>query len=494
MYTVDELRFASERYVRRVAAAESEAWRTGRSLPLPPQPPEGEPDIFSEDSLQVVRAAVDAAAAAGERRVLGLLGRGLLAGALDRAAGPALRAAAASTAAHVAFHGVAELGTDEARVPGPAAARAERSALQQRHGARLAAWRGSSGAFLSAARELDQAAARLGVGDPDLRLSTLARVDPEALVASASHFLDATEGQLSAALEAASAAHGLDPLPQHLPVLFNLPDLEHRFTAARMLPVAGTVLLQAGVDVLAERRLEVVSAPRSRPRPTRAFPLRLPGLAQVVVHRAAGLRSAQLHLLELGHALHWLGTDPGPFPYRWPFGHRAISDGYGLLLAGLLTQPEVLHARGMPAEVAAAVARVCRRSELLHLRTAAALVVDDPLALGTPEAYARSLARARGVPVPAEEAEAWPVRVDRVYAAETYQSWLLMSSLVARLRREVGPDWRARRETGELWAQWISGGQRLSVGELLTALTQGDSARPALDPAPLLDWLGAASS
>jgi len=493
VHTVDEIRFAAERYVRRVAVAESRAWRAGEPNPDPPAPSEGEPDIFSSAARRTVSHAMDACTAAGERRMLRLLWRGLVAGALHRSATPALKAAAASAAAHAAFHGFADAPLGSARVPGPGGARQERSALLESWQTRLTAWRGSAGSFLAAAARLQEEAAALGLEDPATRLATLARADPEALVASARRFLDETEALQRASVEAACEANGLDPLPQHLPALFGVPEMEHRFTAARMLPVAGTVLLRLGIDVAAQRHLEVLADAARGPRPCRAFPLRLPDLAQVIVHRSAGIRQARLHLLELGHALHWLGTEPGPFPFRWPFGHRAVSDGYGLLLASLLTQPEVLHDRGLPAEVATALGRVCRRAELLHLRTMAALVVSDPVNAGQPEAsYAEALGRARGVPVPDEEAAAWPLRVDRVYAAETYQSWLLMSSLVAALRLRVGPDWRFRRDTGQVWATWIATGQRFSVGELLARLDGRPQTECSLAPTALVDWLAGA--
>lgn len=491
MKTIDEYRRAAESIVRRDTLAELESWLAGGPpppLPGPPLPDGSDP--FTADAVAALRASLpqgdDAPA-----RVHQLLHRGLLAGALARAVRPALAAAAGSAVAHLSYV-TGEPGADPARAEAAwwgCEDPAEREALYARL---LPAWSGSAPAWLEAARATRAAAARLGLPDPDSMVGTLARVDPVALRTASSRLLEATEGLLGQALQQAAEAHDLPLRPAHLPRLFGLPEMEHRFTAERMLPVAGGLLDGMGLHASHEQGLQVLEDRQPGPRPSRAFPVNLPREVRLVVHRAAGIRMAELHLLALGQAMHWLYTEPGPFPFRWPLGHRAVSDGPGLLLASLLTHPAMLQERGVPDEVAATLGKVARRSRLLHLRTMAALLACGP---GGPEAaadpwlaHAAAIGRARGIPVDEPEARAWPQRVDALYAAETLQSWLLAAALRRSLRARLGERWWRDPAAGESWIEWLKPGQRLSVTELIAART-GVPPAQALDPAPLVEWL-----
>jgi hypothetical protein len=197
-------------------------------------------------------------------------------------------------------------------------------------------------------------------------------------------------------------------------------------------------------------------------------------------------------MLALGQALHWLHTEAGPFPFRWPFGHRAVSDGFGLLLASLLTHPGVLRDRGLPVQVAGALAGVAQRSRLLHLRTLAALLARTPCGPETASepyaAYAEAIGLARGVPVSEQEAQAWPLRVEATYAAETLQSWLLAAALRRELRHKLGDGWWKNAEVGPIWHEWQKPGQRLSVSELIASIGSKSAENP-LDPGALTEWL-----
>ena len=486
MYTVDEFRRAAEGMVRRDATAQCEAWLADSAAPLPPAGTNGV-DPFTTDAVSTVRQALDETQDKGSRRVLTLLHRGLVAGALDRMVRPALRAASASAAAHLSFL------LDEAPYSSGAASsllRTEETPQEERarYQELLKAWRGSTNVYLEATRRLREGAAQLGLQTQDELLHTMARVEPEDLRQAATRLLDATDQIFEQALEQACHAHALEARPAHLPRLFGLPGLEHRFTVERMLPVAGTLLDRMGINVAGIKGLRVLPDPVARPRPSRAFPINLPREVRLIVNRSAGLPAAQVHLLALGQALHWLYSEPGPFPYRWPFGHRALDDAYGLLLAEVLSNPVLLRDRGLPSEVAEAVFRVVRRSELLHLRTMAALVeAGGPEGATEPyEAYAACIERARMIPLSEEEARAWPHRVELCYAAETLQSWILAASLVNQLELQVGEDWRLRTDTRELWTGWLAWGQRYSVTELLARLGSGSEPALPLDPFPLV--------
>jgi hypothetical protein len=493
MIQIDELRRAAENLVRRDALAQYEAWMGGSTVQPPPTGPLEELDPFTPEGLACAAEATTTATSEGEARVAGLLYRGLLSGLLDRLVRDALNDATSSAVAHASFLAGEPVGPGW----GQATLLATEDPEQRLefHARLLTSWAGSAPYYLRLTTRLHEAAAGLGLPDPDGLLGVLARVDPEQLRRSAQQLLRDTDDLLRELQEEAVHVFRLPAHPAHLELLFGLPGLEHRFTTERLLPVAGEILERLGLAVAQEQGLQVVADPVSRPRPSRAFPLNLPREVRLVVNRAPGLQAAQLHLLALGTALHWLHTEPGPFPLRWPFGHRAVSDAFGLTLASLLTLPAVLRDRGVPLQVADAVCRAARRHELLHVRTVAALVASHPCgpenAAEPYEAYAAALGRARRVPVGEEEARAWPCRMEATYAAETFQSWLLAAALRAELLDRGGKDFWRDPDSGLRWLELLRTGQRLSATELMATLSLGGRAPvQPLDPAPLVSWLG----
>ena len=247
------------------------------------------------------------------------------------------------------------------------------------------------------------------------------------------------------------------------------------FPQDRMLPALEATLADLGVDLRAQRNVELDLEDRPNKDP-RAFcaPIEVPDRVVLVLKPQGGPDDWRTLFHEAGHTEHFAHTSASLAPEERRLGDNAVTEGWAMLLEHLTIDPVWLERRldfGRPYEFAAEGA-----AQLLWLvrRYAAKLLYELELRGGA-ETEAM---RPRYVELLADALKVAPSGTDYLadvddgfYASEYLRSWAFEAQLRSYLRETFGNAWFTRRDAGSLLRELWAEGQKHTADELLREVT-----------------------
>lgn len=252
-------------------------------------------------------------------------------------------------------------------------------------------------------------------------------------------------------------------------------DWDAVFPADRMLPALEATLGDLGIDLRAQRNVELDLEERPT-KDARAFcaPIEIPGRVVLVLKPQGGPDDWRTLFHEAGHTEHFAHTSPSLSMEEKRLGDNAVTEGWAMLLEHVTIDPVWLERRldfARPYEFAAEGA-----TQLLWLvrRYCAKLLYelefhssDDPTAL-----------RPRYVELLSEATKVEPASSDYLadmddgfYASQYLRAWAFEAQLRSYLRERFGNAWFSRREAGSLLRELWAEGQKPTADELLQDVT-----------------------
>ena len=301
----------------------------------------------------------------------------------------------------------------------------------------------------------------------------------EPLAAQCARFLEETEDLYVSAFDGLVRSRlgiGLDDARRwDLPRVLRAPDWDAGFPADRMLPALVGTLADLGIDLRAQRNVELDVEQRPTKSP-RAFcaPIEVPGRVVLVIQPIGGLDDWRALFHEAGHTEHFACTSAHLGLEARRLGDNAVTEGWAFLVEHLVTDPVWLSRRldvGRPDELARESAAVL----LYYLRRYCAKLLYElelhsgaDLA-GMPDRYAEWMLEATKLDFAPVD---FLADVDPGFYCTSYlRAWALEAQLVAFLREEHGRAWFAERKAGSLLRELWSEGQGLDADELAREVT-----------------------
>ncbi|MDX6485870.1 MAG: hypothetical protein QOF43_1023 [Gaiellaceae bacterium] len=247
------------------------------------------------------------------------------------------------------------------------------------------------------------------------------------------------------------------------------------FPKERMLPALEASLADLGVDLRAQRNVELDLEDRPNKMP-RAFcvPIEVPGRVILVIKPQGGPDDWQALFHEAGHMEHFAHTSPSLTVEERRLGDNAVTEGWAMLLEHLTIDPVWLERRldfPRPHEFAAEGAtqllwylrRYCAKLIYeIEFHSAADVTAMRPR-------YAELLGDA--LKVTQADSDYLADLDDGFYASQYLRSWAFEAQLRSYLREKFGNAWFSRKDAGslirELWAE----GQKPTADEILLDVT-----------------------
>jgi hypothetical protein len=247
------------------------------------------------------------------------------------------------------------------------------------------------------------------------------------------------------------------------------------FPSDRMLPALEATLGDLGVDLRAQRNVELDLEDRPN-KSSRAFcvPIEVPGRVILVMKPQGGPDDWRALFHEAGHTEHFAHTSAALTVEERRLGDNAVTEGWAMLLEHLTIEPVWLERRldfPRPREFAAEGA-----TQLLWvLRRYCAKLIYELEFHAEPDATAM---RPRYVEL---LTDAWKVEPsctdyladidDGFYASQYLRAWAFEAQLRAYLREKFGNAWFTRKDAGSLLRELWSEGQKPTADELLQDVT-----------------------
>ena len=260
-----------------------------------------------------------------------------------------------------------------------------------------------------------------------------------------------------------------------IPRLFRAPGWDERFPAEGMLPALEATLADLGIDLRAQRNVEL-DVERRETKSPRAFcaPIEVPGRVVLVVQPIGGVDDWQALFHEAGHAEHFAFTSPDLSVEERRLGDNAVTEGWAALFEHLtddarwlgrrldFPQPELFEQ-----ESGALLLWYLRRYCAKLLYELELYRAEDVRAMRS--RYVEILGGALSV----EPSESdWLADVDPgFYVSEYLRSWAFEAQVREALRQRYGYDWFARPQAGSLLRELWALGQKPTADELLADLT-----------------------
>ena len=257
--------------------------------------------------------------------------------------------------------------------------------------------------------------------------------------------------------------------------LWRAPEWDEGFPSERMVPALEATLADLGIDLAAQRNIELDTEDRPNKSP-RAFccPIEVPGRVVLVIKPLGGLDDWRALFHEAGHAEHFAHTRAGLPVEARRLGDNAVTEGYAFLFEHLVDDPAWLRRRldfggidELGREAAAvtlyAVRRYCAKLLYeLELHGGADLAA-------MPERYRELLSGATGIePSPTD----YLLDVDGSFYVTSYlRAWAVEAQLSAFLAEQFGRAWFSRREAGTLLRELWYEGQAMTACELVREVT-----------------------
>jgi hypothetical protein len=257
--------------------------------------------------------------------------------------------------------------------------------------------------------------------------------------------------------------------------LFRAPELDQLYPSDRMVPALEATLTELGVDLRSQENvhLDLDSRPSKTPRAFCA-PIEVPGKVMLVIQPIGGKDDWEALFHEAGHTEHYAHTSADLSTEARRLGDMAVTEGWAMLMQHLVTEPAWLNRRldvPRPGDLAADGA-----TSLLYLvrRYAAKLLYEIEFFQADELPQMRSryfeiLSDALKIPV---NQESYLDDIDGSFYVTGYlRSWAFEAQLREFLRSELGSEWFAKRDAGDLLRELWSLGQGPTADDLLKDVT-----------------------
>ena len=266
-----------------------------------------------------------------------------------------------------------------------------------------------------------------------------------------------------------------DARPWDVARLFRAPELDQLYPSDRMLPALEATLSELGIDLQAQQNvhLDLDSRPSKSPRAFCA-PIEVPGRVMLVIQPIGGKDDWEALFHEAGHTEHYAHTSDDLPTEDKRFGDMAVTEGWAALLEHLVTEPAWLNRRldvPRPKDLASDGAL----SLLYFVRRYAAKLLYEIEFFQAPELpamrsrYFEILSDSLKIPV---NPESYLDDIDGSFYVIGYlRSWAFEAQLREFLRTELGNEWFAQRDAGDLLRELWSLGQGPTADELLKDVT-----------------------
>lgn len=266
-----------------------------------------------------------------------------------------------------------------------------------------------------------------------------------------------------------------DAQPWDVPRLFRAPELDELYPSDRMLPALEATLADLGIDMRAQENvhLDLEARPSKSPRAFCA-PIDVPEKVMLVIQPIGGKDDWEALFHEAGHTEHYAHTSESLGFEARRLGDMAVTEGWAMLMQHLVTEPAWLNRR-LDVPRPADLARDGAVSLLYFVRRYCAKLLyeieffqqDDPRSMRT--RYSELLSDALKLPV---AQESYLDDIDGSFYVIGYlRSWAFEAQLREFLRSELGNEWFARRDAGDLLRELWSLGQGPTADELLKDVT-----------------------
>ena len=260
--------------------------------------------------------------------------------------------------------------------------------------------------------------------------------------------------------------------------MFRAPEWDPSFPGDRMLPALEATLADLGVDLRAQKNVELDVEQREKKSP-RAFcsPIEVPERVVLVIQPIGGVDDWRALFHEAGHTEHFAHTRADLSVEERRLGDYAVTEGWAMLMEHLVQDAAWLNRRldvPRPAEFVAESA-----TGLLYLvrRYCAKVLYElelhqapDPVPL-----------RPRYVEILADALKIEPSPTDYLadvdagfYCTEYVRAWAFEAQLKRFFREKFGSTWFTRRDAGSLVRELWSEGQRPTADEILKELTSAE--------------------
>jgi hypothetical protein len=266
-----------------------------------------------------------------------------------------------------------------------------------------------------------------------------------------------------------------DAQPWDVPRLFRAPELDQLYPSEQMLPALESTLTDLGIDLRAQANvhLDLESRPSKSPRAFCA-PIEVPGKVMLVIQPIGGKDDWEALFHEAGHTEHYAHTSESLGFEARRLGDMAVTEGWAMLMQHLVTEPawlnrrlDVPHVDDLARDGAVSLLYFVRRYSAKLLYEIEFFQADDPTTMRG--RYAELLSDALKLPV---AAESYLDDIDGSFYVIGYlRSWAFEAQLREFLRGELGNDWFARRDAGDLLRELWSLGQGPTADELLKDVT-----------------------
>jgi hypothetical protein len=266
-----------------------------------------------------------------------------------------------------------------------------------------------------------------------------------------------------------------DARPWDVIRLFRAPELDRLYPNDQMLPALERTLADLGIDLHAQENvhLDLDARPSKSPRAFCA-PIEVPDRVMLVIQPIGGKDDWEALFHEAGHTEHYAHTGAAlPMEAR-RLGDMAVTEGWAMLMQHLVTDPAWLNRRldvprvdDLARDGAISLLYFVRRYSAKLLYEIEFFQADDVTTMRS--RYAEVLGDALKLPV---NPESYLDDIDGSFYVTGYlRSWAFEAQLRDYLRSELGNDWFAKRDAGDLLRELWSLGQGPTADELLLDVT-----------------------
>ncbi len=257
--------------------------------------------------------------------------------------------------------------------------------------------------------------------------------------------------------------------------LFRAPEWDQWFPSDKMVPALDATLRDLGIDLRGQENvhLDLESRPGKDPRAFCA-PIEVPQRVMLVIQPIGGRDDWEALFHEAGHTEHYANTSPDLPVEARRLGDMAVTEGWAMLMQGLVDDPAWLNRR-LDVPRVSKLANEGAATHLYFLRRYSAKLLyeieffqaEDPVTMSP--RYAELLTEATKIPA---HPESYLSDIDGSFYVTGYlRSWAFEAQLREFLRSELGNEWFARRDAGDLLRELWSLGQGPKADELLHDVT-----------------------
>lgn len=247
------------------------------------------------------------------------------------------------------------------------------------------------------------------------------------------------------------------------------------FPKDRMVPALEATLADLGVDLRAQRNVELDLEDRPNKTP-RAFcvPIEIPDRVVLVIKPQGGPDDWRALFHEAGHTEHFAHTSPALTVEEKRLGDNAVTEGWAMLMEHLTIEPSWLELRlDVPRRIEFAAEGATQLLWILR-RYCAKLIYE--LEFHTVSDV--TTMRARYVELLGDALKVTPSDTDYLadiddgfYSSQYLRAWAFEAQLRGFLREKFGNTWFTRKDAGSLIRELWSEGQKPTADEILQDVT-----------------------